>query len=197
MNEMITKTLSAEKYQKSAYLGTLSHTLQIAEILCNEFFPNNRELFWQCMGEHTKHYVGNDEDLKAKVKDAKSQVERFALKLISGQFNFDILYFKGKKKCIQYELKDNLQKKHVILSGNLRSLEEMLPLMGFVRVHINCIVNKNHVVDVDDEYVYMDNFVRIPWGTTYHQKYYAMLAPLHKDDSKSSLDLTRFKDFEC
>jgi hypothetical protein len=85
-------------------------------------------------------------------------------RILDGDSTVDIPYFTGSRGVIRYFNLRESPEKNESLSGNLTPLFQVLRHAGYLHVSSHCIVRESHIVNLDNKYVYVDTYERIPLG---------------------------------
>lgn len=107
--------------------------------------------------------------LKETVKKKETPAIKLANKMLTGEINDDIPYFRLNLKLISYYTieEDGLRKG--VVTGNMRPFARMIQKLGYVQVNASCTVSIRHVRYIDYDYIYLDTFEKVSIGDTYRE----------------------------
>jgi DNA-binding LytR/AlgR family response regulator len=83
----------------------------------------------------------------------------------------DIAWIEGLKDYVKIHL--NSSSKHVITRVSIKSLEEQLPPVRFIRIHKSYIVSVDAITSIRKNSIFMDT-LELPIGDTYRDAVYAI-----------------------
>lgn len=132
---------------------------------------------------------GYTEFLKS-VNKVKAYVELTEQKPVGAKASSDHIFVKSEYKLVRIELPDIKyiesmheyvkiiidNEKPVVSLMSLKSIEDLLPLGRFLRVHRSFIVNLNKIKVIDRNRIVFDNSVYIPVGDQYKEKFQKFLS---------------------
>lgn len=113
---------------------------------------------------------------KVEVKEIVKQVDDFIFVKTDGKNNFEkvqideICYIEGLKNYVAIHLKD----KQIITNNTLKSIEEFLPALDFVKTHKSFLVSLRHITKTDSLNVFI-NGKSIPIGDTYKKELFDII----------------------
>jgi DNA-binding LytR/AlgR family response regulator len=158
-------------------------------------YEEKEEEFWEFIHLLSRHKLDKIKKRKQMKKKSVPGCISWVDKMIAAYKDIDFLYAKG---CGDKELRIRCKNRDEVFreetTGNLKNLTAKLNPFGVHRVEKKFSVNVNHVSRVDNEYVYMDDDQKIPWGKKYKDLNWVHFQHLEIDPEKGDFDKGKFKD---
>lgn len=167
----------------------------ILRTLQKNVYEDNEEEFWKFIHSHSRCQLDKIKKRKQLKKKSVPGCVSWVDKVIRADKNVDFLYAKG---CGGKELRIRCKNRDCVYrgetTGNLKDLTAKLNPYGIHRVEKRFSVNVNHVLGVDEEYLYMDDLQKVPWGKKYKDLNWVHFQHLVIDPEKGDFDKDQFND---
>jgi len=162
----------------------MNHLMSTVEFVENHIPERERPFFLRnvidLLGKRVKESDGQAVLRGNKELDSSPSAERVAKqkehpaiklahKMLAGEINDDIPYFRLNLKVISYYVigEDGLRKEAV--TGDMRPFARMIQKLGYVQANASCTVCIRHVRYIDYKYIYLDTYEKVSIGDRYRE----------------------------
>lgn len=150
--------------------------------------------FLHSMSAHIQRKADESEARGKAQQQQATAATRLAHHWICEQKVIDLLYIRCESKEIRFRYLIEGGSKRGSTTGNLKPFCHILCSLGIVQIHANSAVSIHHVVNVDWEYVYMDDFTRLKWGKEFRKANMEQLEHLRKRGAEWKAIKHKFQD---
>jgi hypothetical protein len=161
---------------------SISFVKFLLTIIRNYHFMDNELLLWQEILRFCEERIQSILRKTQVTEDNSTPAMRWASQYVQGHTGGEILYIKGGEKEIRIRFHNGQTVERKTFVGNLQPFTQRLQSASIIQTHASYSVNIRHILCVDKQWVYMDDFTKVRWGNVYREKNWEYVCHLLKED---------------